>query len=82
MQHLKSLHPLEKVKLKCGSCGLRSEAEHVYMNHQGSFREGGRGVRREWGECGMWMNRSNFARHVKGCRERRQVAAVGRSGSC
>ena len=39
----------------------------------------GGGSRRECVECGEWVSRTNFARHVRGCRDRRggTVADVG-----
>ena len=42
------------------------------MNHE-STCGGGRveGNQRECGECGGWVSRKNYARHVRGCRDRR-----------
>ena len=80
VQHQKRVHraPLERVTFDCVKCGMRCETEVACMMHERSC-EGGRvgGDRRECVECGEWVSRSNIARHVRGCRERRGRGTTG-----
>ena len=56
---------------------MMCETEVARINHERSCEGGGvRGNQRECGECGVWVSRSSFARHVRGCRERRMGDGV------
>ena len=60
--------PLERVRCECG---MVCETEVACLNHERTCGGGSvRGRQRECGECGRWVSRSNFARHVEVCRER------------
>ena len=51
---------------------MMCETEVACLMHERTC-EGGRvgGNQRECEECGVWVSRSNYARHVRGCRDRR-----------
>ena len=80
VQHQKRIHraPPERVMFECGRCGMRCETEVARINHERSCMGGSvRERQRVCEECGEWVNRGNYARHVRGCRERRGGGAVG-----
>ena len=78
VQHQKMRHraPAERVRFECGRCGLVCETEVACLNHERSCGGGGaRGSQRECEVCGEWGSRTNYARHVRRCRERLGEAA-------
>ena len=83
VQHQKRVHraPLERVRFECGKCGMMCETEVACEMHERTCR-GGRvsGERRECVMCGGWVSRSNFARHVRSCREGRGRGAGAEDG--
>ena len=68
-QHQKRMHraPMERVRFECGKCGVICETEVACINHERTCGGGGGdGSQRECVECGRWVSRKNFARHVRG----------------
>jgi len=91
--HEKRMHRVaeERVRYECDICGLVLQTEGARVNHRvsclgGEQREG----RRECGQCGSWVTKGNYARHVRTCRMRENLeggaaggrGAVGRRKEC
>ena len=78
VQHQNRVHraSLKRATFECGRYSSLCETEVACLNHE--LTCGGESMgreRRECGECGMRVSRSNFARHGKCCRERRAGVA-------
>ena len=84
VQHQKRVHraPLERVRFERGVCRLQCETEVACMNHEKTCGGGSVGSnQRECGECGRWVGKANYARHVRACRARREGGEVDEEGS-
>ena len=84
VQHQKRVHraPLERVRFECGVCGLQCETEVACMNHEKTCGGGSVGLnQRECSECGRWVGKANYARHVRACRARREGGEVNEEAS-
>ena len=66
------------MKFDCSRCGVVCKTEVAcWMHERACVGRNMQGSRRECGECGEWMSRANFARHVRTCGVREGEATVG-----
>ena len=72
--HQKRVHraPEDRVRFRCDRCGINLETQAAKTNHEktcsGGVETGEGGGRRQCGNCGGWVSRGNYARHLRSCR--------------
>ena len=74
VQHQKQMYraPLERVRFECERYGMMCETEVAQINHERMLARRRVGLnQRECSECGVWVYRRNFGRHVRRCKDRR-----------
>ena len=89
--HEKRMHRVSEARVRfvCDLCQCEFMTEGNRKAHRGTCTGGGRtDSTRQCGGCGVWVSRSNYARHVRGCRGGSEAVARssetggGRRGPC